>query len=281
MHMTASRLLYLTPLLLLVAAMALPNSFSAYVNILEPYHATLYSNGSIYLGNVGPGQSFYITISANTTSNTGKYIQLGWNKLVAAVPRGWVVENSSLYSSEPSVEITPPAAAPFGMYAFNITAINIGNYSKIGNLTFRAYINVTSKVFVFSASPQNLSAGIGVPVYIHVSINNTGVSDNPFVISATGLPGFNQSDVVIAQHGTSRTFLYPVYEDTPGTWHLQLKISSLTSPSIYEAEPVTLTVKPSVENDFLALGRGTLIYPVLYAPAYAVQYFIGLLFKPH
>ncbi|MEM3827267.1 MAG: hypothetical protein QXR58_01550 [Candidatus Micrarchaeaceae archaeon] len=247
--------------------------------MVEPYQATLHQGGSVYLGDIGPGQSFYIVISPNTTSSNGKYVQLGWNKLVASGLKGWVVQNSSLYSAAPSVEITPPSVTPFGLYSFNITAVNIGNYSGIGNLTFKAYINVTSKVFSFNASPRNLSAGIGVPAYLHVSINNTGVSDNPFVISVAGLPGFNQSEVVIAQHGTSRTFLYPIYEDSPNIWHGVLVISSLTSPSIYETENVTLSVNASMENEMLALGRGTLIYPVLYAPVYAVQYLIGLLFR--
>ncbi|MGC8622469.1 MAG: hypothetical protein ACP5UC_00700 [Candidatus Micrarchaeia archaeon] len=277
--MSARRVAWLFVSFAMLAVMFAQLSFPSYVKVIEPYGAVVHQGGSVYLGNIGPGQSFYIVISPNTTSSSGKMVELGWNKLVVTGLSGWVVENSSLYSSAPSVEITPPSYTPFGVYGFNVTAINIGNYSGLGNLTFKAYINVTSKVFSFNASPAIANAGIGVPAYISIRINNTGVSDNPFVISASGLPGFNESDIVIAQHSTARSFLFPIYEDTPGTWHAMLKISSLTSPSIYETKNITLIVKPSMENELLALGKGTIIYPVLYAPAYAIQYFIGLLFK--
>ncbi len=279
--MLAKRMFWFFSAFAIFAVLLAPLSFSSYVKVVEPYTAVMHQNGSIYLGNIGPGQSFYIVISPNTTSSSGKLVGLGWNKLVVTGLNGWVVENSSLYSSAPSVQITPPSYTSFGVYNFNVTAINIGNYSKIGNLTFKAYINVTSKVFSFNASPSIANSGIGVPAYINVEINNTGVSDNPFVISVSGLPGLNESDIVIAQHGTSKSFMFPIYGYTPGTWHASLRISSLTSPSIYETKNITLIVKSSMENELLALGKGTLIYPVFYAPAYAVQYFIGLLFKGH
>lgn len=269
---------YLLPSFVLL--MLLPLASSSYIQMSEPYSASLSQNGSAYLGNVGPGQTFYITILSNTTNAKGQTIPLGWNKLVAtSVPEGWIVSNSSLYTQTLSVEIRPSPAASFGEYTFNLTAINLGNYSGINPVTFKAYINVTPNVFKFNATPQDISAGLGVPAYIYVTINNTGVSDNPFVITVSGLPGFNQSATVIAPHSTTGRFTFPIYENTPYTWHAKLRISSLTSPSIYETENITFTVRATLMNDIMALNQGTLIYPVVYAPVYAVQYLIGLIAK--
>ena len=46
-----------------------------------------------------------------------------------------------------------PSTLP-GTYKMTIKAVNIGNYSKLGNLTFDAYINVTNDVFSFVVTPH-------------------------------------------------------------------------------------------------------------------------------
>ena len=49
---------------MLLALGAMSSAAGTYVNVTEPYNATLTNNGSIYLGKVGPGQTFSITISS-------------------------------------------------------------------------------------------------------------------------------------------------------------------------------------------------------------------------
>ncbi len=277
LYCDVTMLKYLLPVVLILM---MPLTSASYVYMTEPYVATISQNGSVYLGDIGPGQTFYITIFSNTTNAGGQNVPLGWNKLYAtALPSGWVVSNSSTYTPTLSVEIRPSPNASFGAYAFNLTAVNLGNYSGIGPMTFRAFINVSPNVFRLQAEPQHISAGLGVPAYVYITINNTGVSDNPFVITLTGLPAFNQSKTVIAPHSTTGRFTFPIYESTPGVWHAKLEISSLTSPSIYKTENITFTVRATLLNDVLALNQGTLIYPVVYAPVYAVQYLIGLIAK--
>jgi hypothetical protein len=252
---------------------------ATYVNITEPYNATVQQSGNIYLGKVGPGQTFYVTISA-TTQSAGTTYAIGWDELIASsLPQGWLTQNSALYTPAPSVKIAVSPQAANGTYSFNLTAINVGNYSKLGDLKFKAYVNVTPDVFKLNVSPSDVNAGPGVPADIDVIINNTGVSDSPFNITVHGLPAWNYSSTVIALHHTEGKFIYPVYENEPGQYHIQLYVSSIASPLIYKQSNITLTTKASIPNDYAALGQGALAFPIIYAPADAVMYLISLLAK--
>ncbi len=251
---------------------------SPYLKVIEPFNATLHNGGSIYLGNDGPGQPFYITALANTTNATGTLIYKGWNFMNATdVPPGWVVVNSSKFLYSMAVELTPAPNAKPGIYSFNLTAVNIGNYSKLGHVRFTAYINITPNVFKLSVSPSILSSGPGQPKSIYVTINNTGVSDSPFEISVRGLPAFNRSIEVIALHHTSRGFAYQVFENEPGSYKATMYVDSVDSPEVHEETNITLTVKASIQNDYNALGYGSNAFPIVYEPAYAVMYFINLI----
>ena len=270
------RFMILACMLALIASACIAGA--SYVSVVEPYNATVKTNGSMYLGKVGPGQTFFVTISGTTTDSTGNVLNLGWNKLVATdIPAGWLVQNSSLYNPTLSVKMTVAPNASNGTYAFNLTAINIGNYSKIGSIRFKAYVNVTPNVFILYVHPTSISAGPGEPASVYVQINNTGVSDSPFVISSQGLPGVNSTQTVIALHSTTQQFVYAIYENEPGIYGLKLRVSSLSSPRIYKETSISLKIAASVPNDYEALGQGALAFPIIYAPAYAIMYLISLL----
>lgn len=246
------------------------------VTLLEPFSATVSQGGQVFLGKVGPGQTFYVTISANTINSTGKAFPYGWNKMVATdVPPGWIVENSSLNGAVLSIKIDPSPNAQNGTYSFNLTAINLGNYSHLGAVEFQALINVTPNVFNLQITPTNVSTGPGQPASIYVTINNTGVSDSPFVIRMYGLPAFNITKPVIALHHTTETFSYPIYENEPGVYHAQLNVTSGSSPLVYKKSNVTLSIQLSLLNDYRAIGQGAIAFPVIYQPVYAVMYIIG------
>ncbi len=268
----------LLPILLIsiIASTAAAN----YVTLIEPHAAVVYSNQSIALGKVGPGQTFYVTISANATNNTGALFTRGWNKVVVTgLPPGWIAENSSLYNQELSVKVTASPLAQNGTYAFNLTAINLGNYSKLGTVRFTVQINVTPDVFRLGVTPTNISTGPGQPENIYVTINNTGVSDSPFIISVNNLPGWNTTQTVIALHNTRETFTYPVYVNEPGVYTAQLNVSSASSSLVSKRVGVSLTVAASVLNDYKALGQGSIAFPVIYEPVYAIMSFISSLFN--
>ncbi|MGC8587105.1 MAG: hypothetical protein ACP5K9_02335 [Candidatus Micrarchaeia archaeon] len=276
------------PIVLLVSfalAFVLVGAVNAtYLQIEGPVSGTLYANGSIYIGKVGPGESFYILASANTTNSSGKMIYLGWNKLEAvSLPPGWSAEASQLYANPMKMKITAAPDAANGTYSIVIRAVNFYNYSTkreiIGNITDIVYVNVTPNVFALSVSPKEIYAGPGQPVNLYITINNTGASDDPFVINARGLPAWNVPDEVIALHSTVTTFAYPVYIDEPGVYKFNLTVSSATSPLVRKSYAITLVSHAGLLNDYSAIGEGVMLSPIIYEPAYAVMLFLGQVYK--
>jgi len=180
----------------------------------------------VFIGKVGPGQTFYVTISPVTANRTGYVLNQGWNKLVASsVPSGWIAQDSPIYNQYPTVKVKVAPDSIDGTYRFDLTAVNVGNYSKVGNVTFHIYVNVTPDVFKLSVTPTSIGSGIGQPAKVYVRINNTGVSDSPFVIGMRGLPAWDSNSTVIALHHTSESFVYPIYASEPGVYHTTMRVS--------------------------------------------------------
>ena len=262
-----------------MAFMILPYAHATYVNIIQPFNFTVATpNSTVYIGKDGPGQTFYVTISAATTNSSGTINNLGWNKfVVTGLPQGWIAQNSSLYNPTLSAKITPSPNAANGTYKFNLTAVNVGNYSKLGALRFTAIINITPNVFKLTVSPSTVYESTGTPTNIYVSINNTGVSDSLFVITLSGIPGYNITQSVIALHHTAKIYTYPITLSQPGSYKVNINVRSTSSPLIYNETNVTIITKASLLNDYRAIGGGILAFPIVYEPIYAVMYLISLL----
>jgi uncharacterized membrane protein len=191
-----------------------------------------------------------------------------------------VAKNSGLYTNPLVIEVKPAADAANGTYSFNVTAQNlIGNSSGISPVTFTAYVNVTPNVFNLSVSPSSITEVTGEQSNVYVTINNTGVSDNPFEISITGLPGVKIQDLVIALHHTSKRFTYPIAVDTPGVYHANINVQSTSSPAVNKTTQITLVAQANLLSDYSAIGKGAVVFPIIYEPANAVMYLISRLIK--
>ncbi len=255
---------------------AVSSASAMYLQIIGPVNGTLYNNGSIYLGKVGTGESFYVLASPQTTNASGKSINIGWDTLEGVdLPAGWYAQASPLYENPMKMKITVGQNANSGTYHMLLRAVNIENYSKLGNLTVNAYVNVTSNVFSVNVSPRKVNVGVGQPGNLYIEINNTGISDDPFMIDAVNLPAWNVTEEVIALHGKSTAFVYPVYIDEPGVYPFNLTVAATTSPmAIRSTYRITLVAKASLLNDFGAIGQGTVLSPIIYEPAYAIMLLI-------
>ncbi|MGC8662688.1 MAG: hypothetical protein ACP5RT_02795 [Candidatus Micrarchaeia archaeon] len=250
-------------------------SKAMYLGVEGPVNGTLYNNGSIFLGKIGPGESFYVLASPSTTNTSGFYVNIGWDTLEAVkLPSGWYAQPSPLYENPMKIKITVAPNSSYGIYKIALRAVNIQNYSKLGNLTFYAYINVTPDVFVLSVSPKIAETGIGQPINLLVTINNTGISDDPFVINAYGLPAWNISDTVIALHGKTSRFIYPVFVNEPGVYDFNLSVGSATSSLIQKEYKIQLIGVASISNDYSSINEGVVLSPIVYEPAYAVMLFL-------
>jgi hypothetical protein len=256
--------------ILFLAATAAANS-TIYLTVSGPVSATLNASSSaLYLGRVGPGESFYVLASAATVNSVGAYVNVGWDKLTYMnLPQGWSAQPSPLYQNPMKMKITVAPNALNGVYNLTLRAVNLQNSSGLGNLTFKVRVNVTLDVFKLSIMPQVISVGVGQPADLYVTINNTGISDDPFIINAQGLPAWNVSDEVIAPHAASTSFTYPVFENTPGPYNFNLTVRSATSSLLIRQSPITMTVNSTLLNDYSAVGQGVIISPVIMEPAYS------------
>ena len=262
----------------LFAALALIGLAGAtYVSVQGPVNANLTNNGFVYLGKVGPGESFYILASATTTNASGAVVNIGWDRLEAVnLPGGWSMQASPLYENPMKLKVSVPYNIS-GTYNLTIRAVNVGNYSRLGNLTFTSQVDVTNNVFNVSVSPRNISAGVGQPVDINVKIVNTGIADEPFNISAQGLPAWIFSDDVIALHSRTSSFVYPVYVNEPGIYPFNLTITSATGHLVQDEYPISFSVVASLYNDYSAIGNGVVLSPVIFEPVYAIDYLLSYL----
>jgi hypothetical protein len=262
----------------LFAALALIGLAGAtYVSVQGPVNANLTNNGFVYLGKVGPGESFYVLASATTTNASGAVVNIGWDRLEAVnLPSGWSMQASPLYENPMKLKVSVPYNIS-GTYNLTIRAVNVGNYSRLGNLTFTAQVDVTNNVFNVSVSPRNISAGVGQPVDINVKIVNIGIADEPFNISAQGLPAWNFSDDVIALHSRTSSFVYPVYVNEPGVYPFNLTITSATGHLVQNEYPINFSVVASLYNDYSAIGNGVVLSPVIFEPVYAIDYLLSYL----
>ncbi len=274
------RLHYALAFVSLLLALMVEAPSAMYLQVTGPVQATLHQNSSIYLGKVGPGESFYVEASAATTNATGKFISIGWDTLEAvSLPSGWSSEQSPLYANPMKLKITVAPNAPNGTYNMVIRAVNVQNYSRLGNLTVNAYVNVTPDVFTASIAQNTLYSGIGQPTNVQILLNNTGASDDPFVISSSGLPAFNLSYEVIARKGVPAQISYPVFENEPGVYKFTLSITSATSPIVHKSYKLKLVVKSNLANDYAATGQGFLISPIIYEPTYAFMLLVDAISK--
>ena len=252
------------------------------LGIIGPIGATLSNNATIHLGKVGPGESFYVLANSSAVNGKGVYVNIGWDTLKAiSLPSGWSSQASPLYENPMKTKITVSPNAQNGTYLLEFRAVNVQNYSGLGNLTFYAYVNVTPDVFNLNVQPTQLSAGIDQPVNIYVTINNTGISDDPFTISAEGLPAWNITRDVISLHSTTNTYQYPVFEDEPAVYHFNLTVGASTSRLISKSYPMKLVVKESLLSDFNSVGNGVVLTPVVFEPVYALMTFISGLLRSH
>lgn len=250
------------------------------LTVVGPTSAVLTNNQGVYLGKVGPGESFYVLASASTPNATGYVVNIGWDQLNATnLPPGWQSQSSLLYENPMKIKITVPTDAAIGSYNLTLHAVNTQNYSKLGNITVYAHVNVTPYVFSVKVQPNVIQSGVNQPTNIYVTINNTGISDYPFSINLQGLPAWNVTDQVVALHLTQSAYVYPIYVAEAGKYRFNLTVSSTTNPSLAIAFPMNLTARSSLLNDYSAVGQGVTLSPVIFDPTYEVMLFLSYLYK--
>lgn len=247
-----------------------PSLFAA--SILSPTSISLEEGMQIALGDVGPGQTFFVT--ADPKESTGGKYGLGgaYDQMVAiSLPIGWTSVPSKLYANPLQTEITVPKDASDGEYEVKLALWDEAGSEGLGqNLTFTVLAKVTQNVMDMRVEPTHVLAGAGQPARYAITIVNKGIANDVFTVASAGVRDWEFRRSIYIPSGTSKTLTYEVVGNDESDYEVQLLSTSSSSDRIKSERMVTLRVNTDLFSDFRAVNRGVLLFPLTEAPIYFI-----------
>jgi len=249
-------------------------------SVLSPVSAQITPDLEISIGDVGPGQTFSVSVDGKVATG-GKYgIGGAYDQLSASsLPSGWSSSPSKLYASPLQVEITVPKDAHDGEYGVGLTLWDEAGERGLGeNITFKVKVIVKSEVVGLSVEPSRISTGAGQPARYTVTVVNKGIANDVFTIGSTGVRNWEFRRSIYIPSGTSKTLTYEVVGDEEADYSVRLFATSMSSERISQGHTVALTVNTDLFSDFRAVNKGVLLFPLTEAPVFFVFGLLSNLF---
>ncbi len=247
--------------------------------VLEPVNKLISDDDVVPLGTAGPGQSVFVVVSPDVNApGSGRFGQGGtWNILeVANLPSGWSASPSLEFERPLKAKIKIPPNAKDGPYSVRLILTDRQDYQKIGgNVSFTALINVSRAVMDMDVGPSVVTTGASVPAGYFVTVRNKGISSDVFVISSSGVPLWDHTREVFVARGTEKTVRYEVVSGEEKTLDVTISAVSTSSDLISQSRTVRLITRTSLWSDYLAAGRGLLIFPGVEGPVYSFLGFVS------
>ena len=257
--------IFLLMLIFCAIAIAVP------VKMVMPFERTLDNGDEVFLGTIGPGQTMEIRIDPMVTTG-GIYEKGGQYDMAEAsqLPTRWTSIPSTLYGKPLQVKITADKDAPEGSYLSEITVIDENNGERLGNITFKARINVTWDVLGMEVSPIKAMTGPEQPTEFMITITNKGSASDTYTVSATGVKRWEFVKPIYVPARSSRTIYYEITGYEEETYTPVIGVVSVSSQNIHAEKNVTFIVRSDILGDFKATNHGVLLFPVFEAPIYAL-----------
>lgn len=258
------RLAALASFLMLFAAAA------SAIAVVSPVSSEIYEGSQISVGDVGPGQTFAVSVEP-MASTGGKYsIGGAYDRLFASsLPYGWASTPSKLYGSPLQADITVPKDASDGEYTVELSLWDEAGENGLGaNLTFLVRVKVTKEVMDMKVEPPYLAVGAGQPARYTITVVNKGIANDIFTIGSSGVRNWEFRRAVYIQSGTSKTLTYEIAGDDEADYKVQIWARSSSSDAIYSSRDVSLRVNTDLFSDYRAVNHGVLLFPLPEAPLY-------------
>ena len=262
--------------LIFISAFAALLSCAFALSVLAPISAQVEQGSAISIGDVGPGQTFSVSVEPRVSTG-GAYGTGGAYDLLFAssLPEGWTSTPSKLYATPLQADITVPKDAPDGDYEVSLTLWDeAGDKGLGGNVTFSAKVTVTHDVMDMIVEPTAISTGAGQPARYTITISNKGMANDVFVVGSTGVRTWEFRRSVYIPSQTTKTLNYEVVGDDEADYDVNIWARSSSSDRIGAEVPVTLRVNTDLLSDLRAVNKGVLLFPSAEAPLYFV---VGLL----
>ncbi|MFA6489268.1 MAG: hypothetical protein WCT52_01155 [Candidatus Micrarchaeia archaeon] len=240
------------------------------INTIYPVSAEITQGSQISVGDVGPGQTFAVSVEP-MASTGGKYgIGGAYDKLSASkMPYGWASTPSKLYGSPLQADITVPKDASDGEYTVEMSLWDEAGAEGLGeNLTFIAKVKVTKEVMDMKVEPSYISVGAGQPARYTITVVNKGIANDIFTIGSSGVRNWEFRRAVYIQSGTSKTITYEIAGDDEADYKVNIWARSSSSDAISSNRDVSLRVNTDLFSDYRAVNHGVLLFPTPVAPLY-------------
>ena len=259
----------------LVISLMLFGLFSA-IHVLEPVDTEVSEADSIYVGEIGPGQTISILIDEEVETG-GRYGIGGIYDLAYFdnVPEGWHGIKSELHEHPLHVALTADSEAEEGSYLARIVVNDENNADGLEDVGFWVKVDITHDVLDADVEPAVIKTGPGQPARFELTINNKGSTGDTFEISSIGAKRWEFERTVFVPAKSSKKIYYEIVGNEEETYRAQISIKSSASPTIiHEEKNITVDIRSDIFGDMKATNNGVIIFPIFESLIYS---FFGLI----
>ncbi|VVC00966.1 Uncharacterised protein [uncultured archaeon] len=247
------------------------------VSVLSPVYAEVGQGSEISVGNVGPGQTFSVSVDPKLSTG-GKYgVGGAYDQLSASVlPAGWASAPSKLYANPLQADITVPKDAADGEYLVELRLWDEAGAEGLGgDVAFNVRVTVTRDVMGMQVEPTYRAVGAGQPARYTITLVNKGVANDVFTVGSSGVRNWEFRRTIYIPASSQKTLDYEVAGDEEADYSVNIWAQSSSSDQIAAEVPVSLRVNTDLLSDYRAINKGVLLFPVTEAPVYFVMGFLS------
>ena len=249
--------------------------------VLAPTVANVGDGETVYLGEIGPGQTIDIVVNGAPAIGGRGNIGGRWqNLLVLEVPAGWTGFGSADLKKEMAVSM--PAAvkasptARDGTYRIKLQLVeDTTKQQELGSVIFYATIVINRKVMATSVTPPSIETGLGQPARYTVVIENHGSASDTFEISSKGMPDWDFTKKMHVPPGGRVVSTYEFISNEEKEYSPTIIVKSLSSDEMLDEHALRMVAKSNVISDIRATKNGVLLFPTILEPLYSLLGIIG------
>ncbi len=240
------------------------------IEMLSPSQTQINNGDEVFLAKIGPGQTFYVEV--NPWVYEGEEYKGHYDLMeVSEIPQGWKSTSSKLYEDPMQITITSFDNEKEGTYYVKIKVIDEDNAESIGTVEFIGKIEILHDIMDVSIEPKKISAGAGQPARFYITVVNKGGASDVFEVRTEDTPRWNFIKTIYVPEFSSKTIVYEIVENEQEKITPTIVVESQSSSLIIKKQKLELDVSTNLFNDFKAVNHGTIIFPILQEPIFAMM----------
>ncbi len=254
-------------------------SLSFSLSLVGPFNMNIEQNSTIDIGEVGPGQTFYISVDPEVKTGGINGIGGRYDVLTAEVPSNFKVFDSQLYQNPMQIEITTDPHANQTRYTIRVIAIDEGNGEGLGNFSFFVTFKIKNDLVSLEIPEPEKTIGVKQFAPYTIKITNKGRANDVFVVSITGIKGQELEKKIYIPAYQTKEIHYEISGQEEETYVAKVCVRSISSPKIHQCSNIKAIVKTDPFTDMLAINNGVLLSPIILQQFYSLFGFVSNLFS--